>query len=197
MPRAAAAVGQGPAAAAGSHRLWRILLQLPRIILAALVVVAIGDMIVGVFLRYVMVPITDALNLPPIRFFWVEETGEFSLAWLTLIGAGIGIADRAHFTLRLVTHRLPLQVQRAIHVVNHLIIVTFGVLTAWYGARLAESNLALTSPGLQVSLAWLYASAAIGGALIVLYGIAAAFTEFRDVGREVGDETAAAGAAGD
>jgi len=46
-----------------------------------------ADMIVGVFLRYVMVPITDRLDVDPINFFWVEEVGEYSLAWLTMIGA--------------------------------------------------------------------------------------------------------------
>ena len=168
-----------------------------RILIGGLLLAAIAVMITGVFLRYVMVSITDWLDVDTISFFWVEETGEFSLAWLTLLGAGIGIAERAHFTLRLVAHRLPLPVQRAIHIVNHLIIAAFGMLTAWYGAGLAETNRALISPGLQISLAWLYASAAVGGALIVLYGIATAVTEFHEVGKEVGDETGAAGAAGD
>ena len=68
------------------------------------------------FLRYVMVAITDLLDLDPINFFWVEEVGEFSLAWLTMIGAGIGIAERAHFTLHVLTHHLPIAAQRVIHV---------------------------------------------------------------------------------
>ena len=78
------------------------------IVRTGLLILAIGDLIVGVFLRYVMVPVTDWLDLDPINFFWVEEVGEYSLAWLTMIGAGIGIAERAHFTLHVVTHHLPL-----------------------------------------------------------------------------------------
>ena len=34
-------------------------------------------MIVGVFLRYIMVAITDWLELDPVNFFWVEEVGEW------------------------------------------------------------------------------------------------------------------------
>ena len=52
-------------------------------------------MLAGVFLRYVMVEITDFLDLDPVNFFWVEEVGEFSLTWLTMIGAAIGILSFA------------------------------------------------------------------------------------------------------
>ena len=184
-------------AAPQGRRLRDIVLALPKILLTALVVLAIANMVLGVFLRYVMVPLTDWLNLPPLRFFWIEELGEYSLAWLTMIGAGVGLAERAHFTLRLLTHHLPLPVQRVIHIANHVIIVAFGVLTAWYGGRLVETNIALISPGLQVSLAWLYASAMVGGVLIALYGVAMAVVEYREVGHETGDEIGAITGAGD
>jgi TRAP-type C4-dicarboxylate transport system permease small subunit len=157
---------------------WRvrdIVLLLPKIVLTGLLILAIGDMIVGVFLRYVMIPVTDWLDLDPINFFWVEEVGEYTLAWLTLIGAGIGIAERAHFTLRVLTHRLPLPAQQVIHVATHLLIAGFGALAAWYGLQLAIVNSLLTSPALEINLAWLYAAPAVGGALIVLYGLAMAF----------------------
>src|SRR5690348_17128926 len=101
-------VAAAPSALAARWRLRDIVLLLPRIVLTGLLILAIGDMIVGVFLRYVMIPVTDWLDLEPINFFWVEEVGEYTLAWLTLIGAGIAIAERAHFTLRVLTHRLPL-----------------------------------------------------------------------------------------
>src|SRR6266849_5279958 len=72
---------------------WRVrdaVLLAPKILLTGLLVLAIGDMVVGVFLRYVVVAITDRLDLDPVNFFWVEEVGEYSLAWLTMIGAGFG-----------------------------------------------------------------------------------------------------------
>jgi len=163
------------AAASAPWRAIDIVLLVPKIVLTGLLAVAIGDMIIGVFLRYVMVPVTDWLDLDPINFFWVEEVGEYSLAWLTMVGAGIGIGERAHFTLRVLTHRLPLPAQRAIHIASHLLIAGFGALAAWYGLQLAIVNSLLTSPALQINLAWLYAAPAVGGMLIVVYGLAAAF----------------------
>ena len=161
------------APAAGPNR-WRardIVVLAPKIVLTALLALAIADMIVGVFLRYVMVEITDWLDVDPINFFWVEEVGEYSLAWLTLIGAGLGVAERAHFTLRVLTHRLPLAAQHVVHVAGHLLVAGFGALAAWYGLKLAIVNSALTSPALELNLAWLYAAPAVGGVLIVIYSL--------------------------
>ena len=152
-----------------------IILLVPKIVLTALLLLAIGDMIVGVIMRYVVTAITDWLEIDPVNFFWVEEVGELALAWLTMIGAAIAIGERAHFTLHLVTHRLPLALQRAIHLVSHLLIAGFGVLACWQGIRLARVNGMLTSPAPELSLAWLYGAVAVGGALIMLYGLAAAF----------------------
>jgi TRAP-type C4-dicarboxylate transport system permease small subunit len=177
---------------------WRaleILLLLPKILVTALLILAIADMLIGVFLRYVMVEVTDFLDLDPINFFWVEEVGEFSLTWLTMIGAAVGIADRIHFTLHVLTHHLTLQVQRVIYVINHLLIAGFGALAAWYGTRLAITNSTLTSPALQINLAWVYAAVSVGGALIFLYGTGLALAGMET--ERPNDDAAAIAAAGD
>src|SRR5689334_6487270 len=173
LPNRPPLAGQGRAGASGvrERSFQEVILLLPKIVVTALLVLAIGDMLAGVFFRYVMVEITDFLDLDPINFFWVEEVGEFSLTWLTMVGAAIGIADRIHFTLHLLTHHLPVQVQRAIYIINHLLIAGFGALAAWYGTRLAITNSTLTSPALQINLAWVYAAVTVGGALILVYGL--------------------------
>ncbi|MBN9559486.1 MAG: TRAP transporter small permease [Alphaproteobacteria bacterium] len=150
------------------------LLAAPKIIVGALVLFAIGVMLTGVFLRYVMVEITDYLDMDPINFFWVEEVGELTLTWLTLVGAAVGIAERSHFTLTLLTHRFPPGVQRSINVFNHLLIAAFGGVLAWLGWQLVVLNGGLASPALEISLGWLYASAVVGGILIVLYALGTA-----------------------
>src|SRR5437588_12374795 len=129
------APGASTGHAEGPWRLRDIVLLLPKIVLTALLALAIGDMILGVFFRYVVTAITDWLDVDPLRFFWVEEVGEYSLAWLTMVGAGIGIAERSHFTLHVLTHRLPLPAQRVIHVLTHVVIAVFGGLALWYGVR--------------------------------------------------------------
>ena len=144
------------------------------LVTASLLVIAVTDMLVGVLLRYVVAKITDALDLPSIDFFWVEEIGEFALAWLTMLGAALGIVHGTHFKLQVVTHRLPVPMQMLVARCNGLLMVVFGLVAAIYGWRVALLNSSSTSPGLSINLFWLYFSVVVGGALITIFGLAAA-----------------------
>ena len=150
----------------------RILSVVPKFAVTALISLAIVNLLFGVILRYFVGAITDWLDLDPVPFTWVEEVGELSLAWLTLIGAAIGIASRSHFSLSVFVHRLPESAQLWIHRFNHALIVGIGALAAWYGYQLCLLNRTLTTPGLEINLAWLYASSVVGGVLIAIYGLA-------------------------
>ncbi len=150
----------------------RILKAVPKVTVTALIVLAIVNLLVGVILRYFVGAITDWLDVDPVPFTWVEEVGELSLAWLTLIGAAIGIQSRSHFSLSVFVHRLPETAQLWIGRFNHALIVGVGLLVAWYGWKLCLLNSTLKTPGLEISLAWLYASAVVGGILIAVYALA-------------------------
>jgi TRAP-type C4-dicarboxylate transport system permease small subunit len=151
----------------------RFLSAVPKFTVTALIILAIVNLLVGVILRYFVGAITDWLDVDPVPFTWVEEVGELSLAWLTLIGAAIGIRSRSHFSLSVFVHRLPQPAQLWIHRFNHALIVGVGLLVAWYGFKLCLLNRTLVTPGLEINLAWLYASSVIGGLLIAVYGLAA------------------------
>jgi TRAP-type C4-dicarboxylate transport system permease small subunit len=150
----------------------RRLSDIPKLVVTALIIFAIINLLIGVVLRYFVGAITDWLDVDPVPFTWVEEVGEMSLAWLTLIGAAIGIRTRSHFTLAVFVHRLPQTAQLWIHRFNHALIVGIGVLAAYYGYKLCLLNRTLTTPGLEINLAWLYASSVVGGILIAVYGFA-------------------------
>jgi len=150
----------------------RHLPAVPKLAVTALIILAIVNLLVGVILRYFIGAITNWLDIDPVPFTWVEEVGELSLAWLTLIGAAIGVQSRSHFTLTVFVHRLPQTAQLWIHRFNHALIAAVGGLAAWYGFKLCLLNRALTTPGLEINLAWLYASSVVGGILIAVYGLA-------------------------
>ncbi|HEY6979652.1 TRAP transporter small permease [Reyranella sp.] len=143
--------------------------RIPKIVVALLLIAAITNLLVGVFLRYVMIPVTDSLDLDPIPFTWVEEVGEMLLAYLTLIGAAIGVRERAHFTLHVLklTPRGFLLVDR----VHFVLVTALGLLIAWFGVRLCILNSTLTTPGLQINLAVLYGAAVVGGLLLAVYAV--------------------------
>ncbi len=147
----------------------RFVANIPRFVVAFLLIAAILNLLVGVFLRYVMVPVTDWLDMDSIPFTWVEEVGEMLLAWLTLIGAAIGVRERSHFTLHML-HLSP-AAERWTQRIHHLLIAAIGGIAAWYGVRLCLLNRTLTTPGLQINLAVLYASCVVGGVLLAVYAI--------------------------
>ena len=147
----------------------RFIANIPKFVVSFLLVAAIVNLLIGVFLRYIMVPVTDWLDLDPVRFTWVEEVGEMMLAWLTLIGAAIGVRERSHFTLH-VLHFGP-RGQIVAERIHHVLIAIVGGIASWYGVKLCLLNRTLATPGLEINLAVLYASAAVGGALLVVYAI--------------------------
>src|SRR5215467_672401 len=134
-------------------------------------IVAMVDMLVGVFLRYVMTWISATFDLPSIRFFWVEEIGEYSLAWLTFIGAAIGIRRGTHFAVHILTDRLSLRLRRAVTASHYVLLTGFGLLLAAYGWQVSELNSQSYSPALDLNLRWLYLSSVVGGVLIVIYSV--------------------------
>src|SRR6201994_1030036 len=128
----------------------RILKTAPKVAVTALIVLAITNLLLGVILRYFVGAITDWLDVDPVPFTWVEEVGELSLAWLTLIGAAIGIQSRSHFTLAIFVHRLPERAQLWVHCFHHALIAGVGLLAAYYGLKLCLLNRTLTTPGLEI-----------------------------------------------
>ncbi len=150
----------------------RNLSAVPKFAVTALIIIAIVNLLIGVILRYFVGAITDWHDVDPISFPWGEEFGEVSRAWLTLVGAASGSQARSHVALAVFVHRLPQTAQIWIHRFNHALIMGVGALTAWYGFMLCLLNRTITTPGLEINLAWLYASSVVGGILIVIYGFA-------------------------
>ena len=146
---------------------------LPPVAVTVLMLVAMLDMLAGVFFRYVMTWLSARFDLPSIRFFWVEEIGEYALAWMTFIGAAIGIRRGTHFAVHLVTDRLSASLRRAVAAGHSVLLVAFGGLLAIYGWQVSELNSQSYSPALDLNLRWLYLSAVVGGLLIVVYSLAA------------------------
>ena len=149
----------------------RFIAAIPKIVVALLLTAAIINLLIGVFLRYVMIPVTDWLDMDSIPFTWVEEVGEMLLAWLTLVGAAIGVRERSHFTLHVLTHNWSVKAQSTVERIHHVLIAGIGAIAAWYGVKLCVLNHTLVTPGLEINLAVLYASCVIGGVLLVVYAI--------------------------
>jgi TRAP-type C4-dicarboxylate transport system permease small subunit len=155
------------------HRVARSLAAVPHVVVTLLMALAMANMLAGVFLRYVVTWLSVTFDLPSVRFFWVEEVGELALAWMSFIAAAIGIRKGVHFSVQMITDRLPEALQRAVYTAHYVLIAGFGAVVAVFGWRVAEANSLAASPALGLNLRWLYLSAVAGGSLMVLYSLAA------------------------
>lgn len=135
--------------------------------------IAMTDMLAGVFLRYVMTQLTARFGLPRVDFFWVEEVGEYALSWMTFIGAAIGIPRGTHFAVHLLIERFPAGARRWIFAVHYAVIAAFGLVVAGFGWQVAELNSQSFSPALNLNLRWIYLSAVVGGVLMSVYSVVA------------------------
>lgn len=131
----------------------------PRIVLIVLMMIMLADMMLGVFFRYV---VGQALA-------WSEEVGTLSLIWLTFIGGAMGITRSSHFSIHLLLDHLSPNRQRLLRTAIALLIMVFGLVLAPYGLELTFRNSTSITPGLGLNLAVQYASAFIGGIMIVAY----------------------------
>jgi TRAP-type C4-dicarboxylate transport system permease small subunit len=91
---------------------------------------------------------------------------------MSFIGAAIGIRRGVHFSVQMITDRLPAGARRAVLTAHYLLIAGFGALVAIFGWQVTELNSQSFSPALNLNLRWLYLSSVVGGVLIVIYSAA-------------------------
>ncbi len=150
-------------------RVVNLISFLPRVVLVLLMIVMLVDMMLGVFFRYV---VGQALA-------WSEEVGTLCLIWLTFVGGAIGITRGSHFSIHLFLDRLRPRQQRILQTAIALLIMIFGLVVAPYGLELTQSNSTSITPGLGLNLGVQYASAFVGGVLMVCYALALALEVIR------------------
>ncbi|PYM62930.1 MAG: hypothetical protein DME11_18250, partial [Candidatus Rokuibacteriota bacterium] len=151
----------------------RWIARVPELVVTVLMLIAMIDMLAGVFLRYVMTQLTARFDLPRVDFFWVEEVGEYALSWMTFIGAALGIPRGTHFAVHLLIDRFPASVRRWVLGAHYATIAAFGLVVAVFGWQVAELNSQSVSPALGLNLRWIYLSAVVGGVLMSVYSLVA------------------------
>lgn len=140
----------------------KIAANLPEYVLIGLMIILFGDMVLGVFSRYVMGR----------AVFWVEEVGSYSLIWLTFIGGAIGVRRGSHFAMPILAERLLPRQRAVLHIIHSLLILLVGVVLIWFSLSLIRANASSVTPALRLSLAVIYFAPPVGGFLICLYALA-------------------------
>lgn len=112
---------------------------------------------------------------------WAGEVAAIAFAWLMFIGAAAGFKHRAHISIDILTQMLPRRARRVMAAVTDLIVVAFCAYAAWLAFRHAAANLTNPSAVLRVPLAYVYASAVIGFALMCIRYVQVAWRRWHGV----------------
>ncbi len=143
--------------------------RLTNVVLATVLGAMTCVVVTSVVFRYV-------LNSP---LAWPEELASLLFAWMTFVGAYVGIRTRTHISIDTLVIFLPPKIRRGIsRMVDMAVLVLLG-LFAYQGFRLTVRMWNLEYPAMEISRGYLYASLPVG-ACLMLMGV---FLRWRDRGQ--------------
>jgi TRAP-type C4-dicarboxylate transport system permease small subunit len=123
---------------------------------------------------------------------WSEELARMLLVWLSLLGAALAYAERAHLGIDLLTNRFDATTARWSEILVHGLTAIFALLLLMGGGGALfwerwESGQVL--PALQIRKAWLYAAAPVSGAAILVFALDLLRATVRTAGARSKEET--------
>lgn len=102
---------------------------------------------------------------------WSGEAATFSLVWLSMMGAAIGLRKGYQISLTTVIDRLPYRAARIARGGSLCLMLALLLIMTWYGLQQTLINLSQTSPALEISMALPYAALPAGFGLMLLITI--------------------------
>jgi TRAP-type C4-dicarboxylate transport system permease small subunit len=134
----------------------RLLLGLTAVLVAAIVIVTLGQVI----LRYFF-------NNPQ---SWAEEIGRYLFVWITLLGAAVAVARDSHIRLDAVVNLLPKITRGPLDIFRRLVEIVAGGMLLWAGIAVTSRNLHTTFYTLPDVPRWIfYGAIPVGAALMLIY----------------------------
>ncbi len=112
---------------------------------------------------------------------WSEELTRFLLVFASLLGASVGFKKGGHIAITALRDKLPSRVSLGIYGITQGVGVCFFAILAWYGGKLTISEAGQLSPGMGLSMMWVYAMYPLMGAVVVLHMVASFFESFGEV----------------
>jgi len=138
-----------------------LLAKTVRIAVIALAVTMLAALSLQVFMRFA---IGHALS-------WSEELALACFSWSMLLAIALGVRDRIHVRMDLLTDTFPRPVQVGLEKLIALAIAGLGLFLAWSGTNYVQDAFGSTSAAIGYPTAYLYACAPVCGVLIALFAL--------------------------
>ncbi len=151
------------------------------------------DRAVGALCAALMAAITVAVCFQVVTryvfrhpFDWPEELARYLFVWVALLGAALGVDRGAHFSIDLLTARLPPAAAARLAAAVDALLAAFAALLAWEGTLLAWGVRDQPSAAMEISMAWPYAAVPVAALLMARSLAAGAVRRWRAAGRDRG-----------
>lgn len=148
-----------------------ILARASGVIVVLLCIGLVVSLLTSVFFRYI---IGQALS-------WPEEISLILFTWLVLLAGSLGVHEKFHVRLTIVTGRLPRSLRMILERLTTAAIGAFGIIMIYSGFDLVQRTAEHLTPTLRLSLDWLNYAAPVCGALICLHALAELVKPGKDI----------------
>lgn len=108
------------------------------------------------------------LQLPII---WTADLAVVMFAWLAFLTTSKAVRQNTHFRMSALIDLLKGRSRNLLEIFTILVGGALALLMVIYGIEMTVDGLKEVSPGLQISMAWAYASVPICGGAMVLYSV--------------------------
>jgi len=108
--------------------------------------------------------------IPGFSWLWTEQIANYSFIWSVLMGAAVGVRQKQHFFLSVLTDRLQGKTAWVDGTLVEVLIGLFGVFLLYHGVALTKSFWGWSLTALpQVRQGWFWLALPICGATISIY----------------------------
>jgi len=137
----------------------RLLKQPLELSLCVILVAIVAVTFIQVLFRYIF----------HLSLAWSEELARYLFLWLAALASAYAFKTRSHFALRFLVNRFGKKIQNAMRSLVSLIVVFFLAVFIWKAVAFTASMANQVSPSIQMSMAFPYSSAVVGGVLMLYY----------------------------
>lgn len=150
-------------------KLSQIINWLVERIIAALMLILVLDVWIGVLDRYIF----------HWQLLWPEVTARYLMIWMALLAISAGIARREHIGLTVLINKAPVHLRRLLLVTVECIALMMFLTIAYYGLEFAEKGARKYAHIFDISLYWPYMALPVAMGLAALQSL---LTAIRDLG---------------
>ncbi len=110
---------------------------------------------------------------------WAEQLALVMMIWLVFLGAAAGVYEGFHIRITMLEQAMPLPARRRVRLLANILVALAGLAMAIWGTELVLRTWSHAIPSLGIPRGAAYAPLPVSGALIILFALQRAASDWR------------------